>query len=66
MTFTRRTYRVAIARSLSRERDFRARLSVEDELYPFEMHISHKYRPLLRKQTARTARLQRRKRRERK
>lgn len=66
MIFTSRTYRVAIRRSMERERYFHAQLSVEDELYPFEMHISHKYRPLLRKQINHTRKLQARKRKERK
>lgn len=62
MTFTRRTYRVAINLSIARERDLRIELLRIDIESP-EWVETHKG---LRAQSAHTARLKRRKRRERK
>ena len=61
MNFTRRTYRVAIARSIRMEGRLHARFersTTDRELLGFDLAYHN--------QTARTARLQRRKRRERK
>lgn len=62
MTFTRRTYRIAINLSIARERDLRIELLRIDIESP-EWIETHKD---LRAQNTHTARLKRRKRRERK